>query len=141
MFPYFRLKRSSPTRMPCPPPATCWTCCCRKTPAQALARPPPAQGPRAPGPRARAPDPTAASPLAPPAPVSRFYVFFCLLPVPTHTSDLRFKFADIKQRKRSHCFTPTPPSSWMMDVRTVSVTSVFRVQNMSIFCKSPLYLQ
>ena len=62
----------SPTRMPCPPPVTCWTCCCRKTPAQAPAQQPLVQDPQARGPLAQAPAPTAAAPLAPAAPVSRF---------------------------------------------------------------------
>ncbi len=33
----FSLKSMSPTRMPCRPPVTCWTYCCKRTPARALA--------------------------------------------------------------------------------------------------------
>lgn len=58
--------------MPCPPPATCWTCCSKKTRAQAPDQLPLVQGLREQDPRVRAPVPTAAAPLAPAAPVSRF---------------------------------------------------------------------
>lgn len=62
----------SPTTMPCPPPATCWTCCSKKTRAQAPDQLPLVQGLREQDPRVQAPVPTAAAPLAPAAPVSRF---------------------------------------------------------------------
>lgn len=65
-----RVKLMSPTKMPCPPPVTCWICCCRKTPAQAPAQLRLDQGPQARGPLVQAPAPTAAAPLALAAPVS-----------------------------------------------------------------------
>ena len=65
-----RGKLMSPTRMQCPRPATCWTCCCRRTPTQAPAQLL-VQGSREPGPRVHAPAPTDAVPLAPAATVSR----------------------------------------------------------------------
>lgn len=41
---YFSMKSMSPTRTPCRPPVTCWTYCCKRIPAQALALPPQALG-------------------------------------------------------------------------------------------------
>lgn len=43
-FTSFSLKSTSPTRMPCQPPVTCWTYCCKRTPALALGLPPQALG-------------------------------------------------------------------------------------------------
>lgn len=73
-FPPIRVKLMSPTKMPCPPPVTCWICCCRKTPAQAPAQLPLVQDPQARGPLAQAPALMAAAPPAPAAPVSKLLV-------------------------------------------------------------------